>query len=158
AYVSALVGIDVTLIDTTDDRAKAGSDHAAKLLDHEISRGRATPDRKAEVLARIHPTTDFTRLADVDLVIEAVFEDRAVKAEVTKKAEAELKQIAIFGSNTSTLPITGLAEVSVRPQSFIGIHFFSPVERMGLVELIVGKKTGPHALAVALDYVRKIRK
>jgi len=158
AYVSALAGIDVTLIDTTEERANGGRDHAAKLLDYEISRGRSTPAKKAEILERIHPTTDFGALRDVDLVIEAVFEDRAVKAEATKKAEAVLKDSAVFGSNTSTLPITGLAEVSVRPESFIGIHFFSPVERMGLVEIIVGKKTGPRALALSLDYVRKIRK
>ncbi len=158
AYVSALAGIDVTLIDTTEERANGGRDHAAKLLDREISRGRSTPDAKAEVLSRIRPSTDFAALSDADLVIEAVFEDRAVKADVTRKAEAGMKADAIFGSNTSTLPITGLAEVSKRPDSFIGIHFFSPVERMGLVELIVGKKTNSRALSVAIDYVRKIKK
>jgi len=158
AYVSALAGIDVTLIDTTEERAAAGRDHAAKLLDYEISRGRSTPDKKNEVLSRIHSTADFAALKDAELVVEAVFEDRTVKAEVTKKAEAFLPETTVFGSNTSTLPITGLAEVSVRPQNFIGIHFFSPVERMGLVEIIVGKKTGSAALATAIDYVRKIRK
>ena len=158
AYVSALAGIDVTLIDTTEDRANGGRDHAAKLLDREISRGRSTPEKKAEVLSHIHPLTDFSALKDVELVIEAVFEDRSVKADVTRKAEAALKADAIFGSNTSTLPITGLAEVSQRPEGFIGIHFFSPVERMGLVEIIVGKKTNNRALSVAIDYVRKIKK
>jgi 3-hydroxyacyl-CoA dehydrogenase/enoyl-CoA hydratase/3-hydroxybutyryl-CoA epimerase len=157
-YVSALAGVDVTLIDTTEERANGGRDHAAKLLDREISRGRSTPDAKAEILSRIHPSTDFSALSDVDLVIEAVFEDRGVKADVTRKAEAPMKADAIFGSNTSTLPITGLAEVSKRPDSFIGIHFFSPVERMGLVEIIVGKKTNSRALSVAIDYVRKIKK
>ena len=158
AYVSALAGIDVTLIDTTEDRANGGRDHSAKLLDREISRGRSTPDKKAEVLSLIRPSTDFSALSDADLVIEAVFEDRAVKADVTRKAEAPMKTDAIFGSNTSTLPITGLAEASKRPDSFIGIHFFSPVERMGLVEIIVGKNTNSRALSVAIDYVRKIRK
>ncbi len=158
AYVSAQAGIDVVLIDTTDERANGGKDHAAKLLDKEIERGRSTPDKKAEILARILPSSDYAALKDADLVIEAVFEDRGVKAEATKKAEAVLGTNAIFGSNTSTLPITGLAEASVRPQSFVGIHFFSPVERMMLVELIVGKKTDNRALATAMDYVRKIKK
>jgi 3-hydroxyacyl-CoA dehydrogenase/enoyl-CoA hydratase/3-hydroxybutyryl-CoA epimerase len=158
AYVSAQAGIDVTLIDTSEERANAGRDHSSKLLDREISRGRSTAEQKADVLSRIHPTADFSALGDVDLLIEAVFEDRAVKAEVTKKAEPILRKEAVFGSNTSTLPITGLAEVTKRPDRFIGIHFFSPVERMGLVEIIVGKKTGERALAAALDYVRKIRK
>jgi 3-hydroxyacyl-CoA dehydrogenase/enoyl-CoA hydratase/3-hydroxybutyryl-CoA epimerase len=157
-YVSAQAGIDVMLIDTTAERANGGRDHSAKLLDREISRGRATPEKKEQVLSLIHPSPDFSTLKDVDLVIEAVFEDRAVKADVTRKAEAAMRPDAVFSSNTSTLPITGLAEVSKRPESFIGIHFFSPVERMGLVEIIVGKKTGSRALAAALDYVRKIKK
>jgi len=158
AYVSALAGMDVTLIDTTDEKAAGGKDHAAKLLDHEIKRGRSTPEKKTEVLQRIRATADFGALKDVDLVIEAVFEDRGVKAEATKKTDAVTRETTIFGSNTSTLPITGLAEASARPANFIGIHFFSPVERMGLVEIIVGKKTSPRALATAIDYVRKIRK
>jgi 3-hydroxyacyl-CoA dehydrogenase/enoyl-CoA hydratase/3-hydroxybutyryl-CoA epimerase len=158
AYVSAQAGIDVTLIDTTEERANGGREHSAKLLDREISRGRATPEKKEQVLSFIHPSSDFSILKDVDLVIEAVFEDRAVKGDVTRKAEAAMRPDAIFGSNTSTLPITGLAEVSKRPESFVGIHFFSPVERMGLVEIIVGKKTGSRALSAAIDYVRKIKK
>jgi 3-hydroxyacyl-CoA dehydrogenase / enoyl-CoA hydratase / 3-hydroxybutyryl-CoA epimerase len=158
AYVSAQAGIEVTLIDTTQERANAGREHASRLLDHEISRGRSTADKKTTVLSRIRPTTDYAALADADLVIEAVFEDRAVKADVTRKADAVLRAEAMLGSNTSTLPITGLAEVSRRQEQFIGIHFFSPVERMGLVEIIVGKKTGDQALSVAIDYVRKIRK
>jgi 3-hydroxyacyl-CoA dehydrogenase/enoyl-CoA hydratase/3-hydroxybutyryl-CoA epimerase len=158
AYVSAVAGIDVTLIDTTPERANAGKEHASKLLDHEISRGRTTPENKAEVLSRIHPAVDFGTLKDADLVIEAVFEDRQVKAEATKKTEAVTGETAIFGSNTSTLPITGLAEASKRPKNFIGIHFFSPVERMMLVEIILGQESGPRALATAIDYVRKIRK
>jgi 3-hydroxyacyl-CoA dehydrogenase/enoyl-CoA hydratase/3-hydroxybutyryl-CoA epimerase len=158
AYVSAAAGIDVILIDATEDKAQAGKDNCAKILDKAISRGRSTPEKKAEVLGHIHPTADYARLKDADLVIEAVFEDRGVKAEVTKKAEAVMPAGAIYGSNTSTLPITGLAEASERPEQFIGIHFFSPVDRMGLVEIIMGKKTGSRALAVAVDYVQKIRK
>ena len=158
AYVSAAAGIDVTLIDTTPEKANAGKDHATKLLDREISRGRSTPEKKAELLNLIHPMADFGALRDADLVIEAVFEDRQVKAEATKKTDAVIGESAIFGSNTSTLPIAGLAEASKRPGDFIGIHFFSPVDRMGLVEIILGKQTGPRALATALDYVRKIRK
>ncbi len=158
AYVSALAGIDVTLIDTTGERAEGGKNAVTKLLDREISRGRATPARKDEVLGRIHPETRFEALRDVDLVIEAVFEDRKVKAEATEKTDACTPGTAIFGSNTSTLPITGLAQASRRPESFIGVHFFSPVDRMGLVEIIVGKQTGDRALATAIDYVAKIRK
>src|SRR6185369_6830069 len=131
---------------------------AAKLLDREISRGRSTPEKKAELLGFIHPTTDFGALKDADLVIEAVFEERQVKAEATRKADAITGERMIFGSNTSTLPITGLAEASTRPGNFIGVHFFSPVDRMGLVEIILGKQTSQRALATALDYVRKIRK
>jgi 3-hydroxyacyl-CoA dehydrogenase/enoyl-CoA hydratase/3-hydroxybutyryl-CoA epimerase len=158
AYVSAIAGIDVVLIDTTEEKANAGKEHAAKLLDKEIGRGRSTPEKKADVLARIHPTTDFGALKNADLVIEAVFEDRQVKADATRKTDAVIPGEAIFGSNTSTLPITGLAEVSKRPESFIGIHFFSPVERMNLVEIILGKSSSDRALATAIDYVRKIRK
>ena len=158
AYVSAVAGIDVILIDTTDERAAAGKKHASDLLDKAIKIGRSTPAKKEEALGRIYTTTDFTALKDVDLIIEAVFEDRKVKAEATKKADAVIGDNAIFGSNTSTLPITGLAEESSRPANFIGIHFFSPVERMMLVEIIRGKQTSDRAVAVALDYVRKIKK
>ncbi len=158
AYVSALAGIAVVLVDTSDEKAAGGKAHIAQLLDHEIQRGRTTPAKKDEVLARVTPSSDFSTLKDVDLVVEAVFEDRGVKAEATKKADAVISDTAIFGSNTSTLPITGLAQASSRPKNFIGIHFFSPVERMGLCEIIVGKETGPQALGTAIDYVRKIRK
>ena len=158
AYVSALAGIDVVLIDTTIEKANGGRDHAAQILDRQIEKGRSSPEKKAEVLSRIRPSADFAELKSVDLVVEAVFEDRAVKAEATQKACATMPKTAVFGSNTSTLPITGLAEASDRPESFIGVHFFSPVDRMGLVEIIMGKKTNAHALAVAMDFVQKIRK
>jgi 3-hydroxyacyl-CoA dehydrogenase/enoyl-CoA hydratase/3-hydroxybutyryl-CoA epimerase len=109
------------------------------------------------VTARITATADYAALAGCDLVVEAVFEDRKVKAAVTEQAQAVVPGV-VFGSNTSTLPITSLAETSNDPAKFIGIHFFSPVERMMLVEIIVGKKTGDLALATALDFVRAIRK
>ena len=110
------------------------------------------------LLSRITPAADFAPLADVDYVIEAVFEDRAIKADVTKRAEAVIRPDVVFGSNTSTLPITGLAEASSRPDKFIGIHFFSPVEKMPLVEVIRGKKTSDEALAITLDFVQAIKK
>ena len=158
AYVSAGVGMQVVLLDTDLANAERGKQHSADLIDKRILKGRSTSKERQELLDRIHPTTDFADLAGCDLVIEAVFEDRKIKAEVTKKAEAVIGKDAVFGSNTSTLPISGLAEASVRPESFIGIHFFSPVDRMQLVELIVGKKTSQRAVATALDYVKKIRK
>ena len=110
------------------------------------------------LLARITPTPDYEALKGVDLVIEAVFEDRKVKAEATAKAQAVIGDKVVFGSNTSTLPITSLADQSKDPTNFIGVHFFSPVDKMMLVEIIMGEKTGDPALAVALDYVRAIRK
>jgi 3-hydroxyacyl-CoA dehydrogenase/enoyl-CoA hydratase/3-hydroxybutyryl-CoA epimerase len=110
------------------------------------------------VLGRITATTDYAALAGCDLVVEAVFEDPAVKAEVTAKAEAVIPETAIFATNTSTLPISGLAKASQRPAHFIGIHFFSPVDKMNLVEIIKGKDTGEVAVAKALDFVRAIRK
>jgi 3-hydroxyacyl-CoA dehydrogenase/enoyl-CoA hydratase/3-hydroxybutyryl-CoA epimerase len=158
AYVSAVAGIDVVLLDTTIEKANAGRDHVGGIIDKLIEKGRSTPEKKAEILGRIKATTEFADLKNIDLLVEAVFEDRAVKAEATRKACAVMPKAAVFGSNTSTLPITGLAEASDRPESFIGVHFFSPVDRMGLVEIIMGKQTNAHALAVAVDYVQKIRK
>jgi len=117
-----------------------------------------TEDKAEALLARIKTTTDYSELGGCELVIEAVFEDRGIKADVTAKAEAAIDGDAIFASNTSTLPITGLAEASKRPIQFIGIHFFSPVDKMPLVEVIVGKETGDTAIAQALDYIQQIRK
>jgi 3-hydroxyacyl-CoA dehydrogenase / enoyl-CoA hydratase / 3-hydroxybutyryl-CoA epimerase len=157
AYVTAQAGIDVVLIDRDQESAEKGKAYSHKLITDQINRGRAKTAERDELLARITPTADYGALAGCDLVIEAVFEDRKVKAEAIAKAEAVLGD-KVFASNTSTLPITSLAAESQRPESFIGIHFFSPVERMMLVEIIMGKKTGDAALAVALDYVRAIRK
>src|SRR5215471_12608390 len=158
AYVTALAGIDVVLIDRDQESADKGKVHSHKLMTDQINRGRASTAERDALLARITPTADYGKLKDVDLVIEAVFEDRKVKAEAITKAEAVIGENVIFGSNTSTLPITSLAQDSKRPAQFVGVHFFSPVERMMLVEVILGKQTGPAALATALDFVRAIRK
>jgi 3-hydroxyacyl-CoA dehydrogenase/enoyl-CoA hydratase/3-hydroxybutyryl-CoA epimerase len=158
AYVTAQAGIDVVLIDRDQESADKGKAHSHKLITDQINKGRAKTAERDELLARITPSADYGLLADCDLVIEAVFEDRKVKAEATAKAEAVIGANVVFGSNTSTLPITSLAAASQRPGSFIGIHFFSPVERMMLVEIIMGKDTVDTALAAALDYVRAIKK
>ncbi|GAB3262264.1 fatty acid beta-oxidation multifunctional protein [Chitinimonas naiadis] len=156
AYVTAKAGITTVLLDTSQDAAERGKDYARKLLDKQVQRGQVTTEQAEALLARIEPTTDYGRLDAAELVIEAVFEDRAIKAEVTRKAEAMLAPDALFASNTSTLPITGLAEASSRPANFIGLHFFSPVDKMPLVEVIVGKQTSDATLARALDYVKAV--
>ncbi|WP_295043937.1 3-hydroxyacyl-CoA dehydrogenase NAD-binding domain-containing protein [uncultured Paracoccus sp.] len=158
AYVSAMAGIQVVLIDAKQDSADKGKGYSADLLDKAISRKKSTEDKKAEVLGRITATTDYAALDGCDLIVEAVFEDPSVKAEVTRKAEAVIPADAIFATNTSTLPISDLARASSRPEQFIGIHFFSPVDKMMLVEIIKGQQTGPVAVAKALDFVRQIRK
>lgn len=158
AYVSANAGIEVVLIDSTIEAAERGKSYSTGLLDKGISRKKVTEEKKAEVLARITATTDYAALAGCDLVVEAVFEDPTVKAGVTAQAEAVIPEDAIFATNTSTLPISMLAKASKRPEQFIGIHFFSPVDKMLLVEIIKGAKTGPVAVAKALDFVRQIRK
>ncbi|MCV2865390.1 3-hydroxyacyl-CoA dehydrogenase NAD-binding domain-containing protein [Albidovulum sediminicola] len=158
AYVAANAGIEVVLIDATQEAADRGKAHSEAILDKGMKRGKVTAESKAKVLAQIAATTDYAALAGCDLVVEAVFEDPAVKAEVTAKAEAALPEGAIFATNTSTLPISGLAKASKRPEQFIGIHFFSPVDKMMLVEIIKGRETGQVAVAKALDFVRQIRK
>ncbi|GGW44104.1 3-hydroxyacyl-CoA dehydrogenase [Gemmobacter lanyuensis] len=158
AYVSANAGIEVVLIDATQDAADRGRAHSEALLDKGIQRRKVTAEKKAEVLARITATTDYAALAGCDLIVEAVFEDPKVKAEVTAKVEAATGPDCIFATNTSTLPISGLAKASQRPDQFIGIHFFSPVDKMMLVEIIRGAQTGDRAVAKALDFVRQIRK
>ncbi|MEH7829064.1 3-hydroxyacyl-CoA dehydrogenase NAD-binding domain-containing protein [Gemmobacter denitrificans] len=158
AYVSANAGIEVVLIDAAQEAADRGKSYSETLLDKGMKRGKVTADKKAEVLGRITATTDYAALAGCDLIVEAVFEDPKVKAEVTAKVEAAVGPDCIFATNTSTLPITSLAKASARPAQFIGIHFFSPVDKMNLVEIIRGKETGDRAVAKALDYVRQIRK
>ena len=157
-YVTAKAGIDVVLLDRDDAAAEKGRAHAAGIEDAAISKGRSTPAAREALLGHIVTTADYALLADCDLVIEAVFEDSNVKKGVTEAAAKHMKPDAIFASNTSTIPITGLAKNFSRQNDFIGIHFFSPVDRMMLTEIIMGKKTGDKALAVALDFVRAIKK
>jgi 3-hydroxyacyl-CoA dehydrogenase/enoyl-CoA hydratase/3-hydroxybutyryl-CoA epimerase len=158
AYVSANAGIEVVLIDQSQEAADKGKSYSEGILHKGMQRRKVTEERKAEVLGRIAATTDLGELPDCDLIVEAVFEDPAVKAEMTKKVEAIVDEDCIFATNTSTLPITELAKASLRPEQFIGIHFFSPVDKMLLVEIIKGYDTGDRAVAKALDYVRQIRK
>ena len=158
ATVSVQAGLDIVLVDRDQASADKGKGHIQAELDKMVSRGRLAKEKRDALLAKVTASGDFAALKGCDLVIEAVFENREVKAEATKKAEAVLDKTAVFASNTSTLPITGLAEASARPENFIGLHFFSPVEKMPLVEIIVGKKTSPETLARSMDFVQKIRK
>ncbi len=156
--VSAMAGIEVVLIDQKQEAADRGKSYTADYMDKGIKRGKGTAEKKKKTLSLITATTDYSALKGCDLIIEAVFEDPAIKADVTKAVEAVVGEDCIFATNTSTLPISELAKASVRPEQFIGIHFFSPVEKMLLVEIIKGAKTGDRAVAKALDYVRQIRK
>ncbi len=158
AYVSAKAGIDVVLLDTSEDAAARGKAYSQGLLDKAVKKGRSTPEKRDALLARITPTTDHELLHGCDLVVEAVFEDRAIKADATRRTVAVLSPTAVFASNTSTLPITGLAQASVRPANFIGLHFFSPVDKMPLVEIILGAATSPETLALGFDFVQQIGK
>ena len=158
AYVSAIAGIEVVLLDSSIEAAEKGKSYSTGILDKGMKRGKVTEEKKAKVLGQIKTTSDYADLEGCDLIVEAVFEDPAVKADVTAKAEAVIPETAIFASNTSTLPITSLAQASKRPEQFIGIHFFSPVDKMLLVEIIKGAQTGERAVAKSLDFVRQIRK
>ncbi len=158
AYVSATAGIQVILLDTAIENAENGKAYSQGLLDKAISRGKSTPEKRDALLARITPTMRYEDLQGCDLVIEAVFEDRDIKATCTQKTEAVIAADAVYASNTSTLPITGLAKTSVRPANFIGLHFFSPVDKMPLVEIIVGEQTSDDTLARGFDYVLQIGK
>ena len=158
AQVSAGAGLQVVLIDRDQEAADKGKAGVQKFLSDRVMKGRMKGAERDELLARISPTADYSALKDCELVIEAVFEDRKVKSDVIAKIQAVIGENAVFASNTSTLPITSLASEFKEPERFIGIHFFSPVDRMMLVEIILGKQTGNKALAAALDYVRVIRK
>ena len=158
AYVTAKAGIPVVLLDRDQASAEKGKAHSESLIDGLVRKGRATQADKEKLLSLITPSADYADLNGCDLVVEAVFEDSGVKKAATEQAEAALKPAAIFASNTSTIPITSLAQNSKRPKNFVGIHFFSPVDKMMLVEIILGKKTGDKALALAIDYVRAIKK
>jgi len=156
AYVTAKAGITAVLLDTSLEAAGRGKEYSRKLLEKQVQRGQLTQEKADALLARIVPTTEFAKLDGAEMVIEAVFEDRGIKADVTRKSEAVIAPNAIFASNTSTLPITGLAEASARPANFIGLHFFSPVDKMPLVEVIVGKQTSQETLARSLDYIKAV--
>ena len=158
AYVAANAGIEVVLLDREQAAADKGRSYSEGLLDKGLARKKVTPEKKDEVLGRIHPTTSYDDLGGCDLIVEAVFEDVGIKAEVTRAVDAVTGTDTIYATNTSTLPITELAKASKDPAKFIGIHFFSPVDKMLLVEIIKGRDTGPEAVAKALDFVRQIRK
>ena len=158
AYVSAKAGMDVVLKDVSQEGADKGKAYSKAILDKAISKNRSTPEKAEAVLSKIEATTDPASMKDCDLVIEAVFEDPKLKAIVTAETEAVLGADKVYASNTSTIPITELAKASSRPDNFIGIHFFSPVEKMPLVEIIVGEKTEAKAIAAAVDYTVAIGK
>lgn len=158
AYVSAKAGMEVVLLDTAIEGAEKGKSYSTKLLDKAISRGRSTKDKKQALLDLIKTTTFYDDLEGCDLIIEAVFEDVDIKAECTRQSEDVIPETAVYASNTSTLPITELAKASKRPNQFIGLHFFSPVDKMPLVEIIVGEKTDDATLATGFDYVGQIGK
>ena len=158
AYVSAKAGMNVVLKDVSVEGAEKGKAYSANLLDKAIAKKYSTPEKKEALLAKITPTDDPNAVEGSDLIIEAVFENVDLKDRVTKETEAVLGEDKIYGSNTSTIPISLLAQSSKRPENFIGIHFFSPVDKMPLVEIIVGEKTEDKAIAAAVDYSVAIKK
>lgn len=158
AYSSAMKGIEVVLKDVSIDNADKGKAYSQNIVDKQVNKGRLSQDKRDALLNRIFPTDNAQQLSGCDLVIEAVFESRELKASVTAEAEAQISTQAIFASNTSTLPITSLAQASKRPENYIGLHFFSPVDKMPLVEIICGEKTSNETLALAYDYVQQIGK
>ena len=158
ALSAAQRGITVVLIDREQSAAERGKGYAVKALAKQVERGRMAQDQADTILARIIPSTDYELLRDADLVVEAVFEDRAIKAEVTKKLDAVLPAHCVLASNTSALPITLLAQASSRPERFIGLHFFSPADKMPLVEVVRGKQTSDEALAKSLDFIAQLKK
>ncbi len=158
AYVSAKAGMNVVLKDVSLEGAEKGKSYSIGLLDKAIAKKRSTVEKKEALLAKITPTDDPNSVEGSDLIIEAVFENVDLKDRVTKETEAVLAEDKIYGSNTSTIPISLLAKSSQRPENFIGIHFFSPVDKMPLVEIIVGEKTEDKAIAAAVDYTVAIKK
>ena len=158
AYVTASKGIQVVLKDVSVEAAEKGKAYSQKLLDKKVSQGRLTVEQRDQFLSLIHATVDATDLKDSDLIIEAVFENTALKAKVTQEAERYLSDDGIFASNTSTLPISELAKAAKNQSNFIGLHFFSPVEKMQLVEIIKGENTSAATLAKAFDFVQQIGK
>ncbi|PTQ74073.1 3-hydroxyacyl-CoA dehydrogenase NAD-binding domain-containing protein [Pseudomonas sp. GV071] len=158
AYVSAVAGIEVVLKDVSLEAAEKGKSYSAALLDKKVGRGQMNAEKRDGILARIKATADEADFAGCDLIIEAVFEDRDLKAKVTAAAERHALSDAVIASNTSTLPITGLATAVEKQDKFIGLHFFSPVDKMPLVEIIKGARTSDETLARGFDYVMQINK
>ena len=158
ALVAAQRGIQVVLIDRDQAAADRGKGHAEKVLKRLIEKGRSTQAKADAILALITPTTDYELLRDADMVVEAVFEDRAIKAEVTRRLDAVLPDHCVLATNTSALPISLLAQATQRPERFIGLHFFSPADRMPLVEVIRGRQTSDATLAQALDFIAQLKK
>ena len=158
AYVQASKGIATVLKDVSLEKAELGKNYSAKLTQGRVDKGRMKPEEQQKILERIQPTASLADLQGCDLIIEAVFENRELKASVTRESEPLLAPGGFFASNTSTLPISGLAQASAAPQKFIGIHFFSPVDKMKLVEIIRGKDTDDETVARAYDYVQAIGK
>ncbi|MEO0437840.1 MAG: 3-hydroxyacyl-CoA dehydrogenase NAD-binding domain-containing protein [Pseudomonadota bacterium] len=158
AYVSAMAGIEVILKDISLEAAEKGKAYSTALLDKRVERGRMSSEEREQILSRITPTATDEDLLGCDLIIEAVFENIDLKHQVTKQFESKLAEGGTWGSNTSTLPISQLAEASEKPENFIGIHFFSPVDKMPLVEIIMGEHTSDEALAKAFDYTQQIKK
>lgn len=158
AQVAAARGMEVVLLDSTAEQAAQGLAKMKSGLEKQVAKGRMRQADVDALAGRISPTADYGSLADVDILVEAVFESRDVKADVTRKASAAMPGEAVFASNTSTLPISGLATASPRPELFIGLHFFSPVDRMPLVEVIMGERTSDVALANSLDFIKALRK
>jgi 3-hydroxyacyl-CoA dehydrogenase/enoyl-CoA hydratase/3-hydroxybutyryl-CoA epimerase len=158
ALNAAKAGLEVVLLDRDQAAAERGKDYAAKRVGRDVEKGRSTQEKADRLLARIHPTISFAALKDVSIVVEAVFEERAVKKAVIRQAESALPAEAVIASNTSALPISELAQFSSRPERFIGMHFFSPAEKMPLVEIIRGRTTSDATLAWALDLAQALRK
>ena len=158
AYAQASRGIATVIKDVSIDKAQAGKGYSVKVTQPRVDKGRMNPHDQAALLGRITPTESTADLRGCDLIIEAVFENRELKARVTQEAEPMLAPGGFFASNTSTLPISGLAKASARPEKFVGIHFFSPVDKMKLVEIIRGKQTDDETVARAFDYVQSLGK
>jgi 3-hydroxyacyl-CoA dehydrogenase / enoyl-CoA hydratase / 3-hydroxybutyryl-CoA epimerase len=158
ALVCARAGLDVVLLDVSREAAARGLERLRRQEEAAVAAGWADPGAANATLKRIVPAGDYSALRDADIVVEAVFEDRVVKAEATRRAEAELAADVVFATNTSTLPITGLATASRRPEQFIGLHFFSPVPRMPLLEIIRGERTSDETLAISMDFAQVIGK